>query len=122
MTVLKGARVLVVEDEGIVAMLMEEMLDALGCEVVATAAELTDAKSQAQSAQIDVATLDVNLAGHLSYPVAEILRTRNIPFLFVTGYGNRALPPEMELVPVLAKPFTCADLARLISKGLGRTG
>jgi CheY-like chemotaxis protein len=108
---LTGQRVLIVEDEGIVAMVVEDYLEALGCTVVAVAARLEDGVKAARDQAIDVAILDVNLAGKVSYPIAAILRARGIPFLFATGYGTTGLPAELSGVPVLAKPFLKNDLA-----------
>lgn len=111
MVELAGVRVLVVEDEAMIAMMMEAFLQDLGCEVVAIASRLDDAEEKARTMRIDVATLDVNLAGRLSYPVAERLRLRGIPFLFATGYGTVGLPEAFTDVPVLSKPFSAGQLA-----------
>jgi CheY-like chemotaxis protein len=108
---LAGQRVLIVEDEGIVAMVVEDYLESLGCTVVAIAARLEDGIEAARDQAVDVAILDVNLAGKVSYPIAEILRGRGIPFLFATGYGIAGLPLELRGVPILAKPFLKNDLA-----------
>ncbi len=108
---LTGTRVLVVEDEAMVAMMLEDFLEELGCVVVATASRLEEALTQAAGLAVDVAVLDVNLAGKLSYPVAELLRTRGIPFLFATGYGVAGLPARLSGAPVLAKPFLMGQLA-----------
>ena len=62
----------------------------------------------------DLALLDVNLAGELSYPVAEVLLSRNIPFVFATGYGLTALPEELRDVRVLPKPFRIKQLAEML--------
>lgn len=106
-----GVRVLVVEDEAIVSMLVEEFLEELGCEVTATASRLDDALEKARSLAVDLALLDVNLAGQLSYPVAELLLARGVPFVFATGYGAMALPEALHGVPVLSKPFRQNQLA-----------
>lgn len=79
MTPFVGVRVLVVEDEGAVALLIEDMLEEFGCEVVASVARLAAARDVAGSVQVDLAILDVNLAGERVFPVAEILRGRHIP-------------------------------------------
>lgn len=102
---------MVVEDEAIVAMMMEEYLSMLGCEIVAVAARLEPAKEKARTVMIDVAMLDINLAGQNSYPVADILRSRGIPFIFATGYGSANLPQELKNSIVLAKPFSMDQLA-----------
>src|SRR5271165_2043073 len=82
------SRVLLVEDEAMIAMLIEDMLADLGCDVVATAGQLGEAVSLARSGSFDLAFLDLNLRGVPSYPVAQALRERGIPFAFVTGYGT----------------------------------
>lgn len=111
---LLGLRVMVVEDEGLVAMLLEDILTDIGCSVVGIAARLDDALAKARSLEIDVAMLDVNLAGELSYPVAMLLQSRAIPFLFVTGYGSLAIPQELHGTPVLSKPFRQEELVRAL--------
>lgn len=114
MTSLVGTRVLVVEDEGAVALLIEDMLEALGCEVVASVARLAKAHDLAGSLDIDLAILDVNLAGERVFPVAETLQARGIPFLFSTGYGASGLPNAFSKHPVLHKPFSERDLQHKI--------
>lgn len=116
---LDGTRVLVVEDEAIVSMLLEEFLDELGCEVVATASRLEDALEKAGALMLDVAVLDVNLAGKVSYPVAEALQARGVPFVFSTGYGAGGLPDAMRGAPVLSKPFRQENLAEALIAARG---
>lgn len=120
-TPLNGIRVLVVEDEGAIAMLIEEMLEDIGCAVVGSVARLAKARDVARSIEIDLAVLDVNLAGQLVFPVAEILRDRNIPFLFSTGYGASGLQGEFALRPVLHKPFSQSELEAKIAVALKMT-
>ncbi|QXH97457.1 response regulator [Pseudomonas ogarae] len=115
MTPFAGVRVLVVEDEGAIALLIEEMLEECGCEVVASVARLAAACEVAGSAQVDLAILDVNLAGERVFPVAEILQGRKIPFLFSTGYGASGLPAEYAGCPVLHKPFSQSELQQKIA-------
>ncbi|SFA87880.1 Response regulator receiver domain-containing protein [Pseudomonas sp. NFIX10] len=115
MSPLAGTRVLVVEDEGAIALLIEEMLEEFGCEVVASVARLAAACEIAGSVQVDLAILDVNLAGERVFPVADILRSRQIPFLFSTGYGASGLPAEYAARPVLHKPFSESELQRKIA-------
>ena len=114
---LTGLRVLVVEDEATISMWMEDVLDELGCKVVATASRLDVAMEKARTVEVDVALLDVNLVGQVSYPVAEILRARNIPFVFATGYGSAGLPAGLEDTPVLSKPFLRDQLAAALRVG-----
>lgn len=115
---LTGTQVLVVEDEAMIAMMLEDFLESFGCVVVANASRLEEALTKAADVQADVAMLDVNLAGKLSYPVADILRNRNIPVLFVTGYGTVGLPEHLKGVPVLGKPFVAEKLARMLEMAL----
>lgn len=111
---LSGLRILVVEDEWLLATIVEEYLNNLGCEVVGSAARLEDALEKARTLSFDIALLDVNLAGTPSFPVAEMLRERNVPFLFVTAYGLSALPVALRDTPVLAKPFVQDELAKAL--------
>jgi CheY-like chemotaxis protein len=104
-----------VEDEGTVAMLIEEMLEDLGCTVVASVPRLALAREKAGTAQVDLAILDVNLAGERVFPVAEILRGRGVPFLFSTGYGASGLPEAFAQSPVLHKPFSESELQQKIA-------
>jgi CheY-like chemotaxis protein len=103
--------VLVVEDDMIICIMIESFLGKLGCEVVAVAASLQDALSKARTLVIDAAVLDVNLGGEMSYPIAEALEARKIPFLFATSYGAKELPKTLVGVPVLSKPFGMQQLA-----------
>jgi CheY-like chemotaxis protein len=107
-------RVLVVEDEGIVAMLIEDMVAELGHELGAVAARVTDALKAVEMDGFDFAILDVNLAGESSYAVADALAARGVPFVFATGYGTAGLARAYAGVPVLAKPFTRDDLERVL--------
>ena len=107
---LAGLKVLVVEDEGGVALLIEDMLEALGCEVAASVATLAAALEVATVEDFDFAVLDVNLDGQLIFPVAEILRNRGLPFIFSTGYGRIGVPDTFKECEVLNKPFAIAEL------------
>jgi CheY-like chemotaxis protein len=109
--ILSGARVLVVEDESMVSMLIEDYLDHLGCKVAGTASSLDEAVTKARSLDLDVALLDLNLNGKLSYPVADVLHSRGIPFIVATGYGRANLPDWVNAVSVLSKPFGLDQLA-----------
>ena len=110
---LQGVKVLVVEDEYLVAALMEDILESAGCVVAGPIPRLAQALDAASSEACDVAVLDVNLAGERVYPVADILAQRNVPFVFVTGYG--VLPGEYANRPRLCKPFKMADLLDTLS-------
>ncbi len=113
---LTGIRVLVVEDEMMVAMLMEDMLADLGCVVVGPIYRLDEALDGVGDLELDCAVLDVNLAGQSVFPLADLLRERGAPFAFATGYGDAGLRPVDKGVPVLQKPFREADLARVLSE------
>jgi len=109
-------RVLIVEDEGAIGMLLEDMLNELGYEVAGLAARLAEGLRKAETETFDCAILDVNLDGRPSFPIAEALRRRGIPFLFVTGYGAKGVDPNFAADPVLAKPFMQGELAAALSK------
>ncbi len=115
---LTGRKALLVEDEGGVALLIEDMLQDLGCEIAGSAARLEQACEMAHKLKADFAILDVNLDGRPAFPVARILRERQIPFIFSTGYGAMGMPPEFEAAPVLAKPFVIEQLERKILDAL----
>ncbi len=117
-TALNGKRVLLVEDEALVAMLVEDMLADEGCVVVATATRVGEAVAKAGDTAIefDMAILDVNLAGEPVFPVAEALAKRGVPFAFATGYGAGGLPDTWKNRPTLQKPFTAADVTAVLQK------
>ena len=119
MTELSGLKALVVEDEGSVAFMIEDMLQELGCAIHASVARLEDARRIADTAMVDFAVLDVNLNGQFVFPVAEILRRREIPFIFSTGYGPSGVSDEFRNYPVLSKPFTIGDLQQKLVAALG---
>ena len=112
---LKGVRVLVVEDEYFVAILIEEILESAGCVVMGPIPRLPEALDAIDRESCDVAVLDVNLAGERINPVADALSERNVPFLFVTGYGANALPSEYAQRPHVCKPFRMGDLLCMLS-------
>jgi CheY-like chemotaxis protein len=114
-------RILVVEDEMTIAMLVEDMLLELGHQVVDLAMRLPQAAELASTADLDLAILDVNLDGRKSFPIAEILGERGIPFIFATGYGASGVDPAFQGYPVLTKPFLVEDLDAAIA-GLRLTG
>ncbi len=101
-----------------IAFMIEDMLVELGHEVVQLAMRLPEALQAAQRADIDIAILDVNLDGHRSFAVADILAARGIPFAFATGYGAAGLDEAYKNRPVLTKPFLTDDLRRLLSRAM----
>jgi len=113
---LEGLRVLVVEDEMMVSMLIEDMLVELGCEVVGPVSRLDEAMQLAKDADLDCAVLDVNLGGQPIFPLADLLRERGAPFAFATGYGDAGLREVDRNSPVLQKPFREGDLARVLGE------
>src|ERR1700755_3506408 len=113
---LQGLRVLVVEDEMMVSMLIEDMLSDMGCQVVGPASRLDEAIELSKTAEIDCAVLDVNLGGQPIFPLADLLRERGCPFAFATGYGDAGLRDVDRGSPVLQKPFREGDLARVLTE------
>ncbi len=109
-------RVLLVEDEALVAMLVEDFLTELGCDVVGPAMRLEPGLQMAATADVDFAVLDINLAGKYSFPIAQVLRERGIPFLFASGYGVAGLAEGFETTPVLQKPFDRRELEKAVRR------
>ena len=104
---LQGRRVLVIEDESLVAMLLDTILEDMGCAVGGPEANIDDGLIAATTeASLDAALLDVNVAGREVFPVAEALRARGVPFVFSTGYGEAGLPEHWRGNPTIQKPFT----------------
>ena len=110
---LQGLKVLVLEDETLVSMMVEDMLSDLGCEVVGPFARLDSALAFANEGQpkVDIALLDVNLGGERSFPLAEVLNEKGVPFVFTTGYDDAGMPEAWRGRPALRKPFTMAEMA-----------
>jgi DNA-binding NarL/FixJ family response regulator len=111
---LQPLRVLLVEDQALVAMEFEAMLVDLGCVVVGPVGSVAAALNAAQSASLNGAVLDISLAGETSFPVASYLQTRRVPFFFVTGLVKSALPERLQDVPCLAKPVRSRAFAELV--------
>ncbi|MGA0601797.1 response regulator [Caulobacter sp. KR2-114] len=108
-------RVLVVEDEAMVAILIEDLLADLGCELAGSAANAREAMSMAASGEFDVALLDVNLGeGETSFDVADLLRRNGARFAFLTGYGAAGVRLDLRDAPILGKPVDAADLKRFL--------
>jgi DNA-binding response OmpR family regulator len=112
---LEGVRVLVVEDEYLVAALIQDMLESAGCVVAGPIPRLREALDAADHDDYDAAVLDVNLNGERIDPVAQALSRRNVPFVFVTGYGEGVVSKEFAERPRLCKPFRMADLLCAVS-------
>ena len=114
----EAKRVLLVEDDSLVAMLVEDMLDELGFAVHGSAASVDAALEAVAKGGFDVAMLDVNLAGQPVFPVAEALDARGIPFVFASGYGAGGVPEAWAGRPVAAKPFRVDDLDAVLRAAL----
>lgn len=115
---LDGLRVLVIEDESIVAMLIEDMLAELGCIVAGVVSRFEEAVSKVSSLTFDAAILDLNLDGHQTYPLTDALAKKGVPFVFATGYGTAGIPEAFQRFPILTKPFRCGDLERALAATL----
>jgi CheY-like chemotaxis protein len=116
-----GLSVLVVEDETMIALLIEDMLLELGCRQVCHASSVAEALESLGRWRPDIAMLDVNLNRELVFPVAFRLEEAGIPFLFATGYGGPEIPDRLAAKPLLHKPFTVESLARTLASALGRS-
>jgi DNA-binding response OmpR family regulator len=116
---LVGLRVLVVEDEAMICLLLEDMLTDFGCEILGPASDIDQAAQLAGGEQnIDVALLDVNLGGRPIFPVAKILLRRSVPILFATGLGVADLPRDWQTFCWLQKPMTSKTLADALDRTL----
>jgi CheY-like chemotaxis protein len=113
---LASKRVLVVEDELLVSMLIEDVLVDAGCRVVGPFTNLSDALAAARNEVVDIALLDVNLRGEKVYPVADILTERGIPFVFLSGYGKNAIPNDRPNWRMCSKPFSPNDLTQILTE------
>ncbi len=110
------SRVFIVEDEALVAFMLEDMLVSLDHEIAASESRLDKGLAFARDGSVDFAVLDVNLNGESSLPIAEILQSRGIPFLFATGYGVAGLEGLFADAPVIPKPYLQADLEKAIDR------
>ena len=117
---LSGRRVLVVEDEMLVLIMIEDMLADFGCEFVRAAATVNQALALIDAQIFDVAMLDMNLNGSNSYAVAEALGARGVPFVFSTGYSGHEIRDGHRDRPVLRKPFMDKELAEILTRLLSR--
>ena len=117
---LAGRRVLVIEDESLVAMLLETILEDMGCVPVGPAGTVEDGLAMvADAGPLDAALLDVNVAGRQVFPIAEALKSRGVPFVFSTGYGESGLPDEWRGHATVQKPFTENAIRDALMKVMG---
>jgi DNA-binding response OmpR family regulator len=113
--------VFLVEDEVMIRMMVADMLEELGYTVAAEAGEIGEAMRLAESVYFDLAILDVNVNGKVISPVADVIKARNRPFIFATGYGSSGLPEEYRDRPALQKPFQLETLGKAIDNALRST-
>ena len=113
-----GKRILIVEDEPMIRMLLADMLVELGYTIAAEAGHIEEALAAATTVDFDLAILDVNLNGETVAPVATALAARGLPFVFATGYGPHHLPEAFRDRPTLKKPFQVDGLGRLLQSTL----
>lgn len=111
-----GRKVLIVEDEALIAMYVEDVLSRYGYSVAGVATSLDDALAFVESQSVDAAVLDINLRGKLVFPLADALMRRGIPFIFTSSYGERSLPARYRVGPVVQKPFAPSELQRALAK------
>ena len=115
---IQGTQVFLVEDESLIAMLLEDILEDVGCTVTGSAATLKDALEKSATVEAAVAILDINLGGEPIFPVATRLRERGIPIIFASGYGASALPEEWRHCTTLPKPFTGTQVEDALARAL----
>lgn len=117
---LRGLRILMVEDDIVIAMLLELLLQDLGCELVGPASTVPGALALLAGEKPDAATLDVNLGNEQVYPVADALKQAGIPFVFVTGYGGEGLAEAYRSQPTIKKPIDARTFGDELAMGLKR--
>ena len=115
-----GTRVLIVEDEAIIAMTAEDMIEAMGGVVAGAAVNLADAAALIERTAFDVALLDINLNGETSFALADRLVALGRPFVFATGYGAAILPPAHAGATMVTKPYRADALAEVLTRALRR--
>jgi CheY-like chemotaxis protein len=122
--VFQGLRLLVVEDEAIVAVMVEDMLTDLGCKVVQVAGTVEKGLAIVASitTALDGAVLDVNIGGEKVFPIADALIARGLPFIFATGYGTAGIEPRFAGQCVISKPFQAQVLSYALSRAFTRLG
>jgi two-component SAPR family response regulator len=115
---LASKRVMVVEDEFLVSMLIEDTLSDNQCSIIGPFSTLHEALTAARIEEVDIALLDVNLRGEKVYPVADLLSERGIPFILLSGYGKAAIPKDRPDWTFCCKPFTPDELAEALKRRL----
>jgi CheY-like chemotaxis protein len=112
----KSASIFLVEDEALIRLMLADMMGELGHVVVAEASNVEIAQRLAETADFDLAILDINVAGSAIWPIAETIERRGLPFLFMSGYGSDSLPEAFRDRPVLNKPCTIQKLKQAIDR------
>lgn len=121
MTELSGCRILVVEDEALIALSLEAFLVEFGCSVVGPAASIDQARRLARTSGLDVALLDINVRGELVYPLARQLMEQDIPVVLCSGYAmTSTIPAPFDALPQLGKPYSRDLLRHVIEQALAR--
>jgi CheY-like chemotaxis protein len=110
--------VLLVEDETLIRMMIADMVEELGHTVVAEASNMTEALALAQTADFEIAVLDINVGGARIEPVADVIAGRRLPFIFASGYGAAGVPEKFRDRPTLQKPFPKERLGKAIQETL----
>jgi DNA-binding response OmpR family regulator len=110
--------VLIVEDEFLLGLSLQEDLAAAGAEVTGPVSTVSEALEIIAAEAFDLALLDINIRGEMSFSVADALLERNVPFIFLTGYDADALPPRLRELPRLAKPYDPKDLAHALGEAV----
>lgn len=113
-----GTRILIVEDDAIIAMTAEDMLEEVGCTTAAVAVTVTEALARAEDTEFDLALLDLNLKDEVSLPVAALLRAKGKPFIFATGYDGVPADSGFADAPFISKPYRMEQLAAMIANAL----
>ena len=117
---LTGRRIMILEDEAMVSLLLEDMIEDFGAELAGSYSRLERAMTAVEGGlHFDVALLDVNVAGERSFPLAEALAARAVPFVFTTGYDRSGLPEAWRDAPSLRKPFLQDDVRKALQQALG---
>lgn len=111
---MRQVSILLVEDEALIRMMLVEMLEALGHKVVAEAGTVDEGRSLAEHAGYDLAILDINLQGVNVQPVAEMVVSRGLPIVFLSGYGSGGVPDGLKGAPAISKPCDVGTLQRTI--------
>jgi DNA-binding response OmpR family regulator len=111
-----AGHILILEDEMVLAMHLEDLVLGVPGTSATLASRIEEALATAETAPLDGAILDVNLGGRHSFPVADALKARGIPYVFVTGYGNRLIPPDHADAEIIEKPFNADQISAAVAR------